>query len=128
MNVSRGGGRAVLRQAHPMTQPAAESAEPVAAEPTFDAIPLSPEVRRAIDAMGYVNPTPVQRAVFEAAADGKSLVVQARTGTGKTAAFGLPIVDRIVRTSVKVPQVLVLVPTRELALQVSREIEQLGQF
>jgi ATP-dependent RNA helicase DeaD len=97
-------------------------------EPTFDVIPLSEDVRRAIDAMGYLHPTPVQRAVFEAAAEGRNLVVQARTGTGKTAAFGLPIVDRIVRPALKVIQALVLCPTRELALQVAREIGQIAQF
>ena len=111
-----------------MNEPAASIPEAVAAEPTFDALPLSADVRRAIDAMGYKNPTPVQLAVFEPAADGRSLVVQARTGTGKTAAFGLPIVDRLVRSSVKAVQALVLCPTRELALQVSREVEQIGQF
>ncbi len=78
--------------------------------------------------MGYKHPTPVQIAVFEPAAEGRSLVVQARTGTGKTAAFALPIVDRIVRTSAKSVQALILCPTRELALQVSRELEQIGQF
>src|SRR5580692_11143270 len=97
-------------------------------EPTFDVLPLSADVRRALDEMGYRSPTPVQRAVFEPAAEGKSLVVQARTGTGKTAAFGLPIVDRLVRPSVKGVQVLALCPTRELALQVSREIEQIGKY
>ncbi|MGA7122020.1 MAG: DEAD/DEAH box helicase [Polyangiaceae bacterium] len=102
--------------------------ETPAAEPTFDALPLGADVRRAIDAMGYRSPTPVQRAVFEPAVEGRDLVVQARTGTGKTAAFGLPIVDRIVRASVKSVQALVLCPTRELALQVSREVEQIGQF
>ena len=111
-----------------MSQPAASPPEAVAAEPTFDAIPLSADVRRAIDAMGYKNPTPVQIAVFEPAAAGRSLVVQARTGTGKTTAFGLPIVDRLVRSSIKGVQALVLCPTRELALQVSREVEQIGQF
>ena len=60
--------------------------------PTFDALPLSPEVRRALDVMGYKHPTPVQLAVYEPASRGASLVVQARTGTGKTAAFGLPLV------------------------------------
>ena len=108
--------------------PAASPPEAAAAEPTFDALPLSADVRRAIDVMGYKNPTPVQLAVFEPAADGRSLVVQARTGTGKTAAFGLPIVDRLVRSSLKAVQALVLCPTRELALQVSREVEQIGQF
>jgi ATP-dependent RNA helicase DeaD len=102
--------------------------ETPAAEPTFDALPLGADVRRAIDAMGYRSPTPVQRAVFEPAVEGRDLVVQARTGTGKTAAFGLPIVDRIVRASIKGVQALVLCPTRELALQVSREVEQIGQF
>jgi ATP-dependent RNA helicase DeaD len=106
----------------------ASPTETPATEPTFDALPLAADVRRAIDAMGYHSPTPVQRAVFEPAVEGRDLVVQARTGTGKTAAFGLPIVDRIVRASVKAVQALILCPTRELALQVSREIEQIGQF
>jgi ATP-dependent RNA helicase DeaD len=111
-----------------MTELAASPSESAPPEPTFDVLALSADVRRAVDAMGYTHPTPVQRAVFEPAAEGRSLVVQARTGTGKTAAFGLPIVDRIVRPSTKAAQVLVLCPTRELALQVAREIEQLGQF
>jgi ATP-dependent RNA helicase DeaD len=111
-----------------MTAPVAPPAESAPPEPTFDVLALNADVRRAVDAMGYTHPTPVQRAVFEPAAEGRSLVVQARTGTGKTAAFGLPIVDRIVRPATKAPQVLVLCPTRELALQVGREIEQLGQF
>jgi ATP-dependent RNA helicase DeaD len=111
-----------------MTDPMSAPAELPTSEPTFDVIPLSPDVRRAIDAMGYRHPTPVQRAVFEAAAEGRSLVVQARTGTGKTAAFGLPLVDRLVRPAVRSVQALVLVPTRELALQVSREVEQIGKF
>src|SRR5687768_13205051 len=96
--------------------------------PTFDVLPLGADIRRAIDALGYKHPTPVQIAVFEPAARGKSLVVQARTGTGKTAAFGLPILDQLVRRSSAHVQALVLVPTRELALQVMRELEQLGQF
>ena len=96
--------------------------------PTFDVLPLSADVRRAIDALGYVHPTPVQRAVFEPAVRGRSLVVQARTGTGKTAAFGLPIVDQLVRRGLPKVQALILTPTRELALQVAREVTHLGQF
>jgi ATP-dependent RNA helicase DeaD len=110
-----------------MTEPAAQQPDTSAAAPTFDVLPLSPEVRRAIDAMGYRHPTPVQMAVFEPAAEGRSLVVQARTGTGKTAAFGLPIVDRLVKPTSKAVQALVLCPTRELALQVSREVEQIAK-
>ena len=111
-----------------MTAPAPTLADLPATAPTFDVVPLGAEVRRAIDAMGYKHPTPVQIAVFEPAAEGRSLVVQARTGTGKTAAFGMPLVDRVVRHSTKAVQALVLCPTRELALQVSREVEQIGQF
>src|SRR5262245_27299272 len=94
---------------------------------TFDVLPLSPEVRRAVDELGYVHPTPVQKAVFEVATRGKDLVVQARTGTGKTAAFGLPLVDSLVRRGTPAVQALVLCPTRELALQVTRELEALAK-
>jgi ATP-dependent RNA helicase DeaD len=96
--------------------------------PTFDAMPLGSDVRKAVDALGYVHPTPVQLAVFEPASRGKSLVVQARTGTGKTAAFGLPIIDTLVKRSQAGVQALILTPTRELALQVARELEHLAQF
>src|SRR5262245_6057969 len=95
--------------------------------PTFDALPLSPEVRRAVDELGYVHPTPVQLAVFEPATRGKDLVVQARTGTGKTASFGLPLVDQLARKNVNAVQALVLCPTRELALQVTRELTALAK-
>ena len=99
-----------------------------AALPTFDVLPLSAELRRAIDELGYVHPTPVQRAVFEPASRGRDLVVQARTGTGKTAAFGLPLIDALVRRKDEKVQALVLCPTRELALQVTRELESLAKY
>ncbi len=96
--------------------------------PTFDALALGPDVRKALNELGYEHPTPVQLAVFEPASSGKNLVVQARTGTGKTAAFGLPIVDALVRKSLAEPQALVLTPTRELALQVSAEIGKIARY
>ncbi len=112
-----------------MTEPAAPAVDTApATAPTFDVLPLGADVRRAIDAMGYKHPTPVQTAVFEPASEGRSLVVQARTGTGKTAAFGLPLIDRLVRPTVKGVQALILSPTRELALQISRELGLIGQF
>src|SRR6478609_6681119 len=95
--------------------------------PTFDILPLSRELRETLAEIGYLNPTPVQLAVWEPATRGKDAVVQARTGTGKTAAFGLPIVDHIVRRSQPNVQVLVLSPTRELALQISSELERLSK-
>jgi ATP-dependent RNA helicase DeaD len=110
-----------------MTASLATAAE----SPSFDALSLSAEVRQAVDGLGYKIPTPVQLAVFEPAKRGTDLVVQARTGTGKTAAFGLPLVDGLLRkkgppSAAAGPQAIVLCPTRELALQVSREITALG--
>ncbi|XXX81934.1 DEAD/DEAH box helicase [Sorangium sp. So ce134] len=95
--------------------------------PTFDVLPLSSELRETLAEIGYVHPTPVQLAVWEPVTRGRDAVVQARTGTGKTAAFGLPIVDHAVKRSLAQAQVLALCPTRELALQVSAEIERLGK-
>ena len=110
-----------------MTSPSTDLTVAEEPLPTFDALPLSPEVRQAVDELGYVHPTPVQRAVFEFAARGRDLVVQARTGTGKTAAFGLPLVNSLVRSEEQRVQALILCPTRELALQVNRELTQLAK-
>ena len=77
--------------------------------------------------MGYTEPTPVQDEVIPLVQAGRDVVGQAQTGTGKTAAFGIPLVDTIDR-SAREPQALVLVPTRELAVQVRGELSRLGQF
>jgi ATP-dependent RNA helicase DeaD len=95
--------------------------------PTFEILNLSKETLEVLTSMGYTHPTPVQRAVFDPAVRGSDLVVQARTGTGKTAAFGLPIIETVVRRNLAAVQVLVLCPTRELALQVCAELERLGR-
>ncbi|MCK6586643.1 MAG: DEAD/DEAH box helicase [Polyangiaceae bacterium] len=95
--------------------------------PTFDVLPLSAEIRETLAEIGYVHPTPVQIAVWEPATRGRDAMVQARTGTGKTAAFGLPIVDHIVKRSLGQAQALVLCPTRELAVQVAKEVDRLGR-
>jgi ATP-dependent RNA helicase DeaD len=108
-----------------MSDPNLESTAP---PPTFDVLPLSAEMRRALEDVGYTHPTPVQRAVFEPAVRGRDLVVQAQTGTGKTAAFGLPILDSLVKRGVHKVQALALCPTRELAIQVTRELEHLGKY
>jgi ATP-dependent RNA helicase DeaD len=105
-----------------MTQPAEDA--PLV---TFDAIPLTSDVRKAIDDLGYTEPTPVQRAVFEPASRGRDLVVQARTGTGKTAAFGLPLIDSLVKANRPAVQAMILCPTRELALQITRELSAIAK-
>ncbi len=95
-------------------------------ELTFEAWSLSDDVRRALEEMGYTKPTAVQQAVYQTAVDRKDIIVQSRTGTGKTAAFGIPIVEKIVRREPGL-QVIVLAPTRELALQTARELQRLGK-
>jgi ATP-dependent RNA helicase DeaD len=93
----------------------------------FADMPLSPEVQAGIRALGYELATPVQAAVFEHAMAGKDLMVQSKTGTGKTTAFGLPLVECIEVDDQRTdPQALVLCPTRELAMQVAEELAELG--
>lgn len=110
--------------ATPETADAAEPTEPKA--PSFDDLGLHPDIKSALDDMGYFAPTAVQAAVYTPVSEGKDLLVQSRTGTGKTTAFGLPTLSKIVPTQ-RTPQALVLAPTRELALQVARELTKIGQ-
>ena len=107
------------------TEPAApEPAEPK--PPSFSDFDLHPDIRQALDEMGYFTPTAVQTAVFGPVHAGKDLMVQSRTGTGKTTAFGLPILSKLVPMA-RQPQALILAPTRELALQVARELTNIGK-
>ncbi|MCB9601953.1 MAG: DEAD/DEAH box helicase [Sandaracinus sp.] len=98
---------------------------PAPEAPTFASLGLSEPVLRAIEEVGWTTPTPVQAECFPLAVEGKDLIVQSRTGTGKTGAFGLPLVDKLVDARPGV-QALVLAPTRELALQSARELGKLG--
>jgi ATP-dependent RNA helicase DeaD len=93
----------------------------------FEAFSLSEEVSKALFEIGYVKPTTVQQATYQAIVDRRDLIVQARTGTGKTAAFAIPIIDKVVRNEPYV-QVLVLAPTRELALQNAKELERIAKY
>ncbi|HEY0255556.1 MAG TPA: DEAD/DEAH box helicase, partial [Kofleriaceae bacterium] len=110
------------------TTDTAEAAAPAEAKPpSFDDLPgLHQDVKAALDDMGYFAPTAVQTAVFTPVSEGKDLMVQSRTGTGKTTAFGLPLINRII-PAVRTPQAMILCPTRELALQVARELALLGK-
>ena len=94
---------------------------------SFAELPLSEELRRAIAEKGYTAPTPVQAAVLGPILAGKDLIVRSKTGTGKTAAFGIPLLERI-PVGTKHVAAVVLCNTRELALQVAQEIEQLGKY
>lgn len=88
---------------------------------------LSDNIKRAIAEYGYINPTPVQTVAIEPALDLNDMVVQAKTGTGKTAAFGIPLLERLEPQSSS-PRALILTPTRELAGQVATELQSLGKY
>ena len=90
---------------------------------TFDDLPISERAREAVHALGWRDPTPIQRLVLPQLGMGRDVIGRAETGSGKTAAFGLHLTD-----AVKAPgiQALVLAPTRELALQISEELNRLA--
>ncbi|MEM3672841.1 MAG: DEAD/DEAH box helicase [Candidatus Bathyarchaeia archaeon] len=93
----------------------------------FKDIPLSMEVMRSIEDLGFDNLFPIQAQAITPLLEGKDVIGQAQTGTGKTAAFGIPMIERL-NPEVKGVQGLVLVPTRELAVQVAEHISQLAKY
>lgn len=93
----------------------------------FNELNLSSEVLRAIEEMGFKNPSEVQEKTIPQILEGKDLLAQAQTGTGKTASFGIPMIERIEENYDGI-QALVLVPTRELARQVSEELKKLSKY
>ncbi len=88
----------------------------------FKDLNLSDPVLKGLDSVGYETPTPIQAQTIPPLLAGKDVLGEAQTGTGKTAAFALPILSRI-DTKKKIPQVLVLAPTRELAIQVAEAFQ-----
>jgi ATP-dependent RNA helicase DeaD len=93
---------------------------------TFHDLNLNPDVLKGVDQAGYVHPTDIQVQLIPAMLDGHDVIGQAKTGTGKTAAFALPLLHCCDPDTPM--QALVLTPTRELAAQVTAEIQELGQF
>jgi len=93
----------------------------------FEELNLSKEVQRAIADMGFEEATPIQSQAIPAVLSGKDIIGQAQTGTGKTASFGIPIIETI-DDHLKKVQAIVLCPTRELAIQVSEEIGELLKY
>ena len=94
--------------------------------PQFTDLALSDTMLEALTAAGYLTPTVIQAGMIPKALDGIDIVGQAQTGTGKTAAFGIPIIEVLEHHYAKRPRALILVPTRELAVQVREEVAKLA--
>jgi ATP-dependent RNA helicase DeaD len=93
---------------------------------TFNEFNFHPELSKGVKVAGFREPSPIQEEAIPLVLDGVDLVAQAHTGTGKTAAFGLPILEKIANKEIE--RALVITPTRELATQVSDELYHLGRF
>lgn len=94
---------------------------------TFGEIVLSKKVLAAISDMGFEEPSPIQSQTIPLVLEGHDVIGQAQTGTGKTAAFGIPTIERIIDGNRHI-QALVLTPTRELAIQISEEFTKIGKY
>ncbi|WP_367989561.1 DEAD/DEAH box helicase [Vibrio sp. NTOU-M3] len=92
----------------------------------FSDLALNDSILSALDGMGFVSPTPIQAAAIPHLMEGSDALGKAQTGTGKTAAFSLPLLNKL-DLSQRKPQAIVLAPTRELAIQVAAEMKNLGQ-
>lgn len=95
---------------------------------TFDELNLNKPLISALDDLGYINPTPIQEKAFPVIMSGKDVVAIAQTGTGKTFAYLLPMLRQLKYSDKKHPRILIVVPTRELVLQIVREIEKLTSY
>ncbi len=94
---------------------------------TFDQLNLAPQIQQALANMGFEEATPIQEQTIPIALMGRDLIGQAQTGTGKTAAYGIPLVDRC-EIDFEHIQGIVITPTRELAIQVAEELNRIGHF
>jgi ATP-dependent RNA helicase RhlE len=104
------------------------SASQPVARSGFDLFELHPNLARGVHAAGFVEPRPIQTETIPEALEGVDVLGLAQTGTGKTAAFALPILDQLLDKKAPGPRALVLAPTRELATQIDAEIRQLAKF
>ncbi len=104
------------------------STNAIVRETGFHRFGLDDSLYRGLDAVGFEAPRPIQDETIPAALDGLDVLGLAQTGTGKTAAFALPILSRLVDTTGRGPLALVLAPTRELAVQITKEFRDLGQY
>ncbi|WP_338768185.1 DEAD/DEAH box helicase [Bernardetia sp. ABR2-2B] len=102
----------------------------------FSEMNLSEDVQKAVEKMGFESPSPIQEEAIPFLLEGRDVIGQAQTGTGKTAAFGIPLIERIIKANEnsefdrnsRLPKGIILCPTRELAVQVAGELEKLAKY
>ena len=92
--------------------------------PTFDGLGIAPKILEILDKNKFVTPTPIQLQSIPQALTGKDIMGIAQTGTGKTLAFGIPMIQRLATTKGKG---LIILPTRELAVQVNESLNKIGR-
>src|SRR5699024_7177343 len=92
----------------------------------FRELNISEEILKAVGDMGFTSPSPIQEKTIGPLLEGRDLIGQAQTGTGKTAAFSIPIIGKVEANGIT--QGLILCPTRELCIQVAKEIESLAKY
>ena len=95
---------------------------------SFDKLAISPEIKKAVQEIGFINATPIQEGAIPLIMAGKDVIGYSQTGTGKTAAFGIPAIEKTDASASKEVQVLVLCPTRELAVQATEEINKFAKY
>ena len=97
---------------------------------TFKEFNFEPTLQEALQSMGFFEPTPIQEAAIPIITEGHDIIACAQTGTGKTAAFLLPVLNRIAKQEKQTKDIntLIIAPTRELALQIDQQIEGIGYF
>ena len=95
---------------------------------TFDDLNLNTPLRNALADLDFIQPTPIQEKAFPVVSSGKDVIGIAQTGTGKTFAYLMPVLKKLKYSEQKHPRVLIVVPTRELVLQVAGEIEKLTAY
>ena len=94
----------------------------------FNELNIQPEILRAIEEMGYQTPSEIQEKSIPVLLEGKDVIGRSNTGTGKTAAFGIPAISAISKDVNKGIEVLILCPTRELAMQACNELKKFSKY
>src|SRR5690349_3886076 len=94
--------------------------------PTFESLGVAPDLVEALASRGITEPFPIQQLAIPPALEGRDVCGKAKTGSGKTLAFGLPILGRVTKAEPPRPRAIILVPTREPALQVGDELKPLS--